>query len=288
MGIIQAHGLYNNQTSSYNSINSLKHFSIAEYHFVKGKEPMGEYCHKHKEYEFLIPLRTIPLLEYDDACYIGEVGYIYPVNPSVAHGISCPADKSAFINITVDNKVIDDLKKQLGCEEKTFSSRFIMPRSFLGLIAKYQREFAKEKADKALLEEIAKSIVLCLVKSGLSLKVEARRPHRIYRKNIKQMVMYMYNNFQNEDLDIADLAELSGYSVAYFTKAFKAYMHVTPVVHLNKLRISEAKSMMYAGSVSFSNIYKKVGYRNLSSFTEAFKRVTGITPSAYKESYLKA
>jgi YesN/AraC family two-component response regulator len=101
------------------------------------------------------------------------------------------------------------------------------------------------------------------------------------------MIAYMYNNFNNQDLDIAALAEKSGYSLAYFTKAFKAYMGETPIAHLNKLRISEAKSiMLIEHRKTFENIYREVGYKNFSSFTEAFKRISNMSPSEFKKRYL--
>ncbi|MCR5112315.1 MAG: AraC family transcriptional regulator [Acholeplasmatales bacterium] len=288
MGVLQAHGLNMNHIKNYNSIFTLKNFSIAEYHYVEGRETLPEFSHNHKEYEFIIPLKTIPLLVYDKACYIGEVGYIYPVNPFTEHGIVYPLDKSACIDITIDFDFMEEIKSQMGVSNHYFYTRFNVPPAFMDVIREFQNEYSKEKPDEFRLENLARLIATTMAEVGLSENADNRRPEKKYRKNIKQMILYMYNNFQNENLDIADLAEMSGYSVAYFTKAFKAYMNDTPVVHLNKLRISEAKALMYAGDVSCTDIYKKVGYRNLSSFTEAFKRVTGLTPSAFKETYIGA
>ena len=106
--------------------------------------------------------------------------------------------------------------------------------------------------------------------------------------NIKNIIIYMYDHYKECDLTIEKLASLSGYSTTYFTKAFKAYMNDSPIVHLNKLRISEAKSLMLENKeLKFKDISLMVGYDNLSTFTESFKRVTTLTPNEYKEKYIE-
>ena len=286
MGVLQAHGVNISQIKNYNSISTIRDFSIAEYYYEEGHETIDAFSHSHTEYEFIIPIDTVALLVYEKANYIGEVGYIYPVNPLVTHGIVFPLDKSSVIDITVDKDYLDDLKKRLGYEDKYFYTRFNMPPTILEVIKDFQKELAKPQYNIFKAENLAKLITSTLICSGLSIEVDNRRPEKKYRKNIKNMILYMYNHYMEPDLDISNLAAMSDYSLAYFTKAFKAYMNDTPIVHLNKLRISEAKALLLRGEKSFTEIYRQVGYKNLSSFTEAFKRITGYTPTEYKQKYI--
>ena len=85
----------------------------------------------------------------------------------------------------------------------------------------------------------------------------------------------------------AKIAEYSGYSLAYFTKAFKKYMHDTPIMHLNKRRISDAKALLKDKNLQLMDIATAVGYKNLSTFTEAFKRCMGLLPSEYRNKYIQ-
>ncbi len=287
LGVLQAHGVNISQVKNYNSIHTIKEFSIAEYYYEDGRKTIDAFSHSHEEYEFIIPIDTIPLLIYEKANYIGEVGYIYPVNPNVVHGIVFPLDKSQVIDITIDKEYLDQLKAKLGFQDKYFYTRFNVPPTILEVIRDFQAELSKPEYNVFKAESLAKLITSALIVTGLELDIDNRRPEKKYRKNIKNMIQYMYENFKDPELDIAYLAKMSDYSVAYFTKAFKAYMNDTPILHLNKLRISEAKALLLRGETSFSDIYKKVGYRNLSSFTEAFKRITGVTPTEYKKKYKK-
>ena len=120
MGVLQAHGANISQIKNYTTICTIKNLSIAKYHFEEGKETIDAFSHSHPEYEFIIPIETIALLVYEKANYIGEVGYIYPVNPMVNHGIAFPLDKSSVIDITIDKDYLDDLKDKLGFKDKYF------------------------------------------------------------------------------------------------------------------------------------------------------------------------
>ncbi len=87
MNIIDCHQSGINTIDNYTSHKTLDLFSIAYYIPEKGKNTIFPFIHSHTHYEFIIPIKTIPLLIYDKANYIGEVGYVYPVNPKVVHGI---------------------------------------------------------------------------------------------------------------------------------------------------------------------------------------------------------
>ena len=70
-------------------------------------------------------------------------------------------------------------------------------------------------------------------------------------------------------------------------KAFKKYMHDTPIMHLNKRRISDAKALLKDKNLQLMDIATAVGYKNLSTFTEAFKRCMGLLPSEYRKKYIQ-
>ena len=283
MGVIEAHVGGVNNISNYSSVKSIENFSIAEYHYDENKPTINPFSHQHLEYEFILILKTVPLLVYEKANYIGEVGYVYPVNPNVIHGIEFPLDESEIIDITVDMNYFDEIKKSLGFEGEYFYTRFQVSTSFIDLC----NNFLKGNNNQFKEESIKKLIISSLIIEGLSDKTDRRRPEKKYAKNIKKILVYMYEHYNDPNLTIKDLAELSDYSITYFTKAFTAYMHDSPIVHLNKLRISEAKSLMLENkNLKFKEIALMVGFDNLSTFTESFRRVTGYAPKDFKAKYI--
>ena len=283
MSVKDAHVGGFNTINNYSIVKTINNFSIAEYHYEKNKPTINSFSHSHLEYEFIIPLKTVPLLIYEKANYIGEVGYVYPVNPNTVHGIEFPLDESSVIDITVDMTYFDNLKKELGFDKMYFYTRFQVSSSFLDLCYRFISGGSNEFMEENLMKLILNNLIL----EGLNDKTDRRRPEKKYAKNIKKIIVYMYEHYNDPNMTIEQLAKLSGYSDTYFTKAFKAYMYDSPIVHLNKLRISEAKSLMLSNpNLNFKDIAEKVGFSNLPTFTESFKRVTGYSPKGFKNKYL--
>ena len=286
MSVKTAHAASVEELNKYDFIFSLNHFSIAKNVFRDKTLVLNAFKHTHDEYEFIIPVTTIPLLYYAKANYIGEVGFCYPVNPYVEHGIEVDLH-SKVISITVDKEYVESIKKECGYEGKFFYIRFLYKQSLIYLINQFEEEYNKEEVGKTKkLNDLAYKIVTMLVKLGLQSGEDNRRPEKQYVKNMKNVLMYIEENYKDPELTIAKIAEFSGYSLAYFTKAFKSYMSDTPIMHLNKRRISHAKALLQDEKLSLSEIAKRSGYKNLSTFTEAFKRVMGMLPTEYKKKYI--
>lgn len=286
MSVKTAHAASVEELNKYDFIFSLNHFSIAKNVLRDKTLVLNAFKHTHDEYEFIIPVTTIPLLYYAKANYIGEVGFCYPVNPYVEHGIEVDLH-SKVISITVDKEYVESIKKECGYEGKFFYTRFLYKQSLIDLINQFEDEYNKEEVGKTKkLNDLAYKIVTMLVKLGLQSGEDNRRPEKQYVKNMKNVLMYIEENYKDPDLTIAKIAEYSGYSLAYFTKAFKSYMSDTPIMHLNKRRISHAKALLQDEKLSLSEIAKRSGYKNLSTFTEAFKRMMGMLPTEYKKKYI--
>ena len=286
MSVKTAHAVTLEEMSKYDFVFSLNHFSIAENSLEEKTRAIKAFKHAHDEYEFIFPLTTIPLLYYSGANYIGEVGFCYPVNPYVEHGIEMELH-SKVISITVEKNYLNKVKAELGYDGKYFYTRFMYKKSLIDLVRLFEEEYRKENVNKVLhLNDLAQAITIQLVKLGLESGADNRRPEKQYVKNMRNVLLFIEDNFKNPELTIAKLAEYSGYSLAYFTKAFKLYMNDTPIMHLNKRRISHAKILLRNKELSLSDIAKECGYKNLSSFTEAFKRVMGMLPTEYRKKYI--
>jgi len=286
MSVKSAHAITVNELEKYDFIFSLNHFSIAENVLEDKTIVLQAFKHSHDEYEFIIPLTTIPLLCYAKANYIGEVGFCYPVNPYTEHGLEVDLH-SRVISITVDREYLEGIKKELGFEGKFFYTRFMYKKALIDLIKLFEEEYDKDEVAKfKKLNALSQQIVTMLIKLGLQSGEDNRRPEKQYIKNMKNVLLYIDQNYSDPSLNVAKIAEYSGYSLAYFTKAFKLYMNDTPIMHLNKRRISQAKTLLHDEKLSLSSIANECGYRNISTFTEAFKRVMGMLPSEYRKKYL--
>ena len=88
-----------------------------------------------------------------------------------------------------------------------------------------------------------------------------------------------------EPVSLATLAGLARLSPYYFCRAFKQSFGVPPHRYHTNRRIEHAKALLAKRGQSVTDIGLTVGYSETSSFTTAFRKATGLTPSAYQRSF---
>lgn len=88
----------------------------------------------------------------------------------------------------------------------------------------------------------------------------------------------------SETIPLAKLAELARLSPYYFCRAFKQSFGLPPHRYHNSRRIEHAKMLLAKASPSVTDIGLAVGFSETSSFTAAFRKATGLTPTAYHRS----
>lgn len=85
-----------------------------------------------------------------------------------------------------------------------------------------------------------------------------------------------------QPLTLETVARVCGLSPTYFSSLFAKTMGVHYQEYLARVRVEEAKHLLSATGYPVSQIAVSVGYSDQSSFTKAFKRLTGLTPSQYR------
>jgi AraC family transcriptional regulator len=88
----------------------------------------------------------------------------------------------------------------------------------------------------------------------------------------------------SEQISLATLAQLARLSPYYFCRAFKQSLGVPPHRFHTMKRIEHAKALLAGRKHSVTEIGLTVGYSETSSFTAAFRKITGQTPSSYHRS----
>jgi AraC family transcriptional regulator len=98
----------------------------------------------------------------------------------------------------------------------------------------------------------------------------------------QQKLMQYIDEYLAEDVSLSSLAELVQLSPYYFSRVFKQSFDTTPHRFLTSRRIERAKSLLAARKLSVTEIALDVGFSETSSFTSAFRKVTGETPTDYR------
>jgi AraC-like DNA-binding protein len=90
-------------------------------------------------------------------------------------------------------------------------------------------------------------------------------------------------NHPQEDFHLRDMARQAHLSVSRFKSRFKAEMGISPWQFVLNARIEAAKRRLTAGKQSITHMAIELGFASAQHFSAAFKRITGLTPRAYRK-----
>ena len=100
----------------------------------------------------------------------------------------------------------------------------------------------------------------------------------LYRR-IVQAKLFIDDNY-SENIDLANIADEAFFSKFHFIRQFKKIYGKTPHQYLTVVRIEKATQLLRTG-IPVSEVCWAVGFESLSSFSGLFRRIVGLTPSAY-------
>jgi AraC-like DNA-binding protein len=98
---------------------------------------------------------------------------------------------------------------------------------------------------------------------------------------IQQAVRFINDNYRT-DIRLAAPAREAEMSPAHFSRMFKKVMGMSYQEYLNSRRITEAKDLLRASSRSVTEIAASLGFADPTGFGRIFKKLTGHTPSAFR------
>lgn len=89
----------------------------------------------------------------------------------------------------------------------------------------------------------------------------------------------------NSELSVKKMASHVHMSERTFYRKFKEISGRTPIEWLESERISIAKELLETTDTSLSRVAEKSGYLSIEAFRVAFKKVTGLSASAYRKNF---
>jgi AraC family transcriptional regulator len=85
-----------------------------------------------------------------------------------------------------------------------------------------------------------------------------------------------------EEISLATLAKLVNLSLCHFARAFKQSFGAPPHRYHMVRRMVRASNLLQRSALSVTQIGIQVGFRETSSFTRAYRRFAGVTPSEFR------
>lgn len=154
---------------------------------------------------------------------------------------------------------------------------------FLECCYKLQRELVSslpfvEVECRALLEEL---VVLLLRNNCMLTAVLLPEQKRL----MEQALRFMHER-SHEILHIREVAREFGLSPQHFRKLFKNHVGVSPKKYLTALKIQRSKCLLLHREYSVTEVAMGLGFSSTQHFSKVFHRVTGLSPSIWRRTYL--
>lgn len=100
-------------------------------------------------------------------------------------------------------------------------------------------------------------------------------------RQLSQVLEYI-NTHLEQNIKLADLAQLLDMSQFHFSRLFKQSIGITPHQYLSQQRVERAKELLKKTDRLIIDIALECGFSSHSHLSKQFRQLTGMTPKAYR------
>jgi len=140
--------------------------------------------------------------------------------------------------------------------------------------ARLEVEAGVRQATIAVLEPLT-------IRSGQPRTSEAQRLHHL--EALAEARQFMATRFTDDRYRLAQAADAASLTEAHFSQLFHRLTGLTAQDYIMRLRIEHARLLLAHSEMSIGDACYESGFRHLSHFAATFARVTGSTPSAWRQ-----
>lgn len=88
-------------------------------------------------------------------------------------------------------------------------------------------------------------------------------------------------------ISISELSGIAGVSKDHLIRLFKKECGMTPVKYINTKKIERAQLLLATEEIAIKEVGYLLGFGDISYFNRIFRRVTGMSPTQFRQGYIK-
>ena len=249
--------------------------------------------HWHTPLEIIMPLENNYLVVCNKIDYDLQVGDILIIAPGALHYMEATAGRRMIFQ--ADFSLLYGIKELAATMTLIYPAIHIKPdldKHCYHKIRDLLLSMADEYGNNLLLHEAAiyAKLIEILVEAARHCRIFSDRENgntkrREYVERFLKICDYINEHF-NENLNLSDVARLSGFSKYHFSRLFKQFTQVSFYRYLNQKRIEHATRLLIHDNLSVTEVAILCGFGSLSSFIRMFKIICDCTPGEFKAMHL--
>ena len=259
-------------------------FVDEEYH-----EKHAQYLHSHNNrLELFYILEGDGLYYVDKHEYVVSAGSLVICNAGITHGEGpLRNNKMVSYSCAVDSVKADGLPENCLIREDENPVLYFGGGEVGHIMQAMYSIFFHMKDEGADICNMLSDALLSLVCKRLSERENVTEwSKRKSGEFINEIMDYLDKNYA-EPLTLEGVAERFFMSRSAFAKFFKQETGMTLLKYLLYRRIGEAQSYLMNTDISVGEVGSLVGYYDISHFSATFRTHTGLTPSQYRNNFIK-
>ena len=141
--------------------------------------------------------------------------------------------------------------------------------------------FGGEQLIKTYLEQLLILLVRDITKRG---KIDIFPSKESMENHLVMEIKKFIEEHLESTIRVTDICEKFGYSKSYLSRLFHEQCGETLANYSIRVKINRAKQLIREDSINFAQISALLDFDNPQYFSRVFKRVTGMTPTEFKQS----
>lgn len=197
------------------------------------------------------------------------------------------ANPARSLDVAIPSDLLSEVAGELfDCPDMEIVSKFGVENSGMASLLQAVMAALSEPAQHCSLavEYLARALVAgVLERHGVR-----RRSHHVAdtgsslgSRQFRRVVEYI-EEYLSSEISLNELASVAGLSRTNFIQRFKRSTHQTPHQYVMCARVRRGQELLAKSDLPIAHIAAICGFSDHAHFSSVFKRILGITPSAYK------
>ena len=252
--------------------------------------------HWHTTMELIMPTDNIYTVECNNQTFTLREGDIILICPGCVHTLFAPPtghriifqpDANALRFIKDIETLLNAIAPLIVITPESFSSTHGKIRELLIEIKNEYLSSSSSFSEAIIYSKLLE--IIALIGRNYTRKSETRAVHVMikqeeYMKKFIEICNYI-DEHCSEDLNLDDIANMSGFSKFYFSRMFRQFTNVSFYKYVNMKRIAKASELLTEPQNSITDVAINCGFSSLSSFIRMFKIIKGCTPTEFRNMY---